>query len=153
MATRTKLSIVASVVLLLCVFAPMEATGASPKCKPVRADQRVTITGPATTEGTITNGGILNGTTRATFTSAFTPTPDPNAFSFTTTLTITTNKGTLTTSDVGVFDTARGVFADIARVSGGTGDFAGATGTLFITGTTTDGVHFDDEITGTLCRP
>jgi hypothetical protein len=141
-------------VLLLCLLAPQESTQASTKCKPVRADQRVTAsTTSPTTTGVITNGGILNGTTSVTFTSGLTPTPDPTTFAYTAALTIATNKGTLTASDVGIFDTTRGVFTDIARISGGTGNFAGATGTLFITGTTADGVNFDDEITGTICQP
>ncbi len=154
MPTLTRRPVMVLVLLLLCLFAPQEATQASTRCKPVRADQRVTAsTTSPTTTGVITNGGILNGTTSAMFTSGLTPTPDPTTFSYTAALTIVTNTGTLTASDVGLFDVARGVFTDIARISGGTGDFAGASGTLFITGTTADGVNFDDEITGTICRP
>jgi len=130
---------------------PQCMLAADEQCKKVDADQDVTVTGPGTTAGTITRGGILNGTTSDIFTSGFTPTPDPSTFSFTAMLTITTDMGTLTTSDVGIFDVVSGVFSEIARVTSGTGTFAGATGTLFISGSTTDGIHFQDRIIGQIC--
>lgn len=107
----------------------------------------------ATTDGIVTNGGFLNGTTHAVFTSGFTSTPDPTTFSFTADLTITTDKGILTLSAVGIFDVVNGVFTDISRVVGSesTGIFEGATGILFISGKTTDGINFEDVIIGEIC--
>ena len=104
--------------------------------------------------GTITQGGKLNGTTQAVFTSMFTPTPDPTTFSFTDDLTVTTDKGVLRTHNVAIFDVAKGVFSAIDRIdpNASTGDFAGATGVLYINGKTTDGgATFQAEITGEIC--
>ncbi len=104
--------------------------------------------------GTITQGGTLNGTTQAVFTSAFTPTPDPTTFSFTDDFTVTTNRGVLKTHNVAIFDVARGLFSAIDRIDpfAGTGVFAGATGVLYINGKTTDGgATIQAEITGEIC--
>ncbi len=104
--------------------------------------------------GTITQGGILNGTTQAVFTSMFAPTPDPTTFSFTDDLTVTTHRGVLKTHNVAIFDTARGVFSAIDRIDphASTGDFAGATGVLYINGRTPDGgATIQAEITGEIC--
>jgi hypothetical protein len=104
--------------------------------------------------GTITQGGMLNGTTQAVFTSTFNPTPDPTTFSFTDNLTITTNGGVLKTHNVAIFDVARGVFSAIDRIdpNASTGDFAGATGVLYINGRTPDGgATIQAEITGEIC--
>jgi hypothetical protein len=111
--------------------------------------------------GTITQGGILNGTTQAVFTSMFTPTPDPTTFSFTDDLTITSARcgrlcqgGVLKTHNVAIFDVARGVFTAIDRIdpNASTGNFAGATGVLYINGNTPDGgATIQAEITGEIC--
>jgi hypothetical protein len=146
-----KLSLLAGALTLVLTALSQVAFATDEQCKKVDADQDVTVTGPGTTTGTITRGGILNGTTSDVFTSGFTPTPDPDTFSYTDTLTITTDQGMLTTSDVGIFDIARGVFSSIARITSGTGIFAGATGTFFISGSTTDGIHFQDRIIGQIC--
>jgi hypothetical protein len=63
--------------------------------------------------------------------------------------TITTRDGTLAFRFVTVFDTARGEFAEINRVTGGSGKFEGATGTLWFTGTGT--TSFVSEVTGQIC--
>ena len=104
--------------------------------------------------GTITQGERLNGTTQAIFTSNFTPTPNPTTFSFTDDLTVTTDKGVLKTHNVAIFDVARGVFSAIDRIdpNTSTGDFAGATGVLYINGRTPDGgATIQAEITGEIC--
>jgi hypothetical protein len=93
----------------------------------------------------------LKGSTTDQFDSAPAATPDPNTVSFTDTLTITTGHGSLADSDVTIFNPSLGVFSTISRVANGTGVFAGATGTLFISGSSTDGVNFKDRIIGTLC--
>jgi hypothetical protein len=63
--------------------------------------------------------------------------------------TIRASRGTLMLRLAGVFDTARGEFAEIDRVTSGTGRFEGATGTLWITGTGTN--VFEGQITGQIC--
>ena len=64
---------------------------------------------------------------------------------------LTTREGTLTVSDVGLLDGANGAFTEIWRVTGGTGDLAGATGTMWLSGTTTATGGFDGTVTGQLC--
>ncbi len=68
-------------------------------------------------------------------------TPDPNTFSYNDDFTVTTNHGVLKTHNVGIFDVATGLFSEIARIdpNASTGDFAGATGVLYINGKTADG--------------
>jgi hypothetical protein len=136
---------------LAVAFAP-QRTLAAAHCKAVDADQAVTVTGATTTTGTITRGGILNGTTADVIAPlSILPSAVPTTITFSETLTITTDKGTLTTNDQSIFDTAAGVFSAIAKVTGGTGIFAGATGTLFISGTAVSATEFEDRIIGEIC--
>jgi hypothetical protein len=66
--------------------------------------------------------------------------------------TYTTDDGKLTISDVSVFDTARGTFAGVGRVTEGTGRFAGATGDVFTTGhVSSDGLNFTTDMTAEIC--
>ncbi len=123
-------------------------------CQKVKGNLSGVDNGNGTTSGTITQGGRLNGTVQEVFTSAITPTPDPNAFSLTNDYTVTTHRGVLKTHNVGIFDIALGVFSDFARIdpNASTGDFAGATGVLYINGRTTDGgATFQAKITGEIC--
>lgn len=68
-------------------------------------------------------------------------------------LTVNTLRGDVTLSDVGVFDTALGVFTEFSRVVSGTGAFAHATGTLYFSGTfdATKGT-FHSTVTGQICH-
>ena len=63
--------------------------------------------------------------------------------------TITTSEGSLSLRFITAFDTARGEAAEINRVTGGTGKFEGATGTLFVTATGT--TSFALQLTGRIC--
>ena len=139
----------ASVVLTIGLLSLTQSASAVSDCK--KASGNLSGGGGS---GTITQGGILNGTTQAVFTSAFSPTPNPTTFSFTDDLTITTDKGVLKTHNVGIFSVAAGVFSAIDRIdpTASTGDFAGATGVLYINGKTPDGgVTIQAEITGEIC--
>jgi hypothetical protein len=126
---------------------------AAAECKTVTADQTATLPSATTTTGVITHGGFLNGTTTDTFTSALTATPDPSMFSFTDTLIISAKGGTLTDTDVTIYNLSLNAFSTISQISSGTGEFAGATGTLFISGSSTDDINFTDKIVGQLCLP
>ena len=144
----------ALVALTIGLFSSAQSASAGGDCKKVKGNISVVNNGNGTTSGTITQGGRLNGATQAVFTSVFTPTPDPNAFSFTDDLTLTTRRGVLKTHNVGIFDTATGLFSAINRIdlNAGTGEFAGATGVLYINGKTTDGgATFQAEISGEIC--
>ena len=154
MKNNSQSILLAAVILTVCLLSLSLDASASDRCRKVRANQSVTNNGDGTTSGTVTQGGILNGTTRAVFTSPLTPTPSANVFSYNGNLTLTTNRGVLKLIDNGIFDVGHGLFADIGRIDGtnSTGIFAGATGTLFFTGTSPDGgATFEDEITGEIC--
>ncbi len=143
------LTMSALVALTISLFSLAPSAVAVSDCKKVKGN----LSGGGGS-GTITQGGILNGTTQAIFTSAFTPTPDPTTFSFTDDLTVTTDKGVLKTHNVAIFDVATGVFSAIDRIdpNASTGDFAGATGVLYINGKTPDGgATIRAEITGEIC--
>jgi hypothetical protein len=145
---------IATLLGLVLVIPAHRASAGGNECKDVRADQTATVTSATATTGTITHGGILNGTTADLFTSALIATPDPNTFSFTDTLTITSARGgTLTDNDVTIYNLTLAVFSTISPISNGTGVLAGATGTLFVSGSSTDGVHFKDKIVGQICLP
>lgn len=142
--------------LTACLFSLPQATLAADDgdCKKAKGNLSVVNNGNGTTSGTITQGGKLNGATQAVFTSALTPTPDPNTFSYTDDFTVTTNGGVLKTRNVSLFDVVTGSFSEIARIdpNASTGDFAGATGVLYINGKTTDGgATFQAEISGEIC--
>ena len=149
--TRT-LATFALVAVTIGVFSLAQAASAVGGCQRVKGNL---IGGGGS--GTITQGGILNGTTQAVFTSMFMPTPDPTTFSFTDDLTITTSLrqgGVLKTHNVVIFDVVRGLFSAIDRIDpeASTGRFAGATGVLYINGKTPDGgATIQAEITGEIC--
>lgn len=147
------LATLASAVLAVGLFSSPQSVLAFGDCHKVRGTLSAVNNGNSAT-GVITQGGRLNGTTVAVHTSGFTPTPDPTTFSFTDDLSVTTDKGVLRTHNVVIFDVARGLFTAIARVDpdASTGDFAGATGVLYLNGRTTDGgATVQAEITGEIC--
>jgi len=145
------------VVLTLGLFSSSRSVLPVNDCQKAKGNISAVNNGNGTTSGTITQGGILNGTSQSVFTSALTPTPDPNTFCFTDDLTITTNKGDLKTHNVTLatfVDAANIVVSALARIdpNASTGDFAGATGVLYINDKTTDGAAtFHGEITGEIC--
>ncbi|MEO6052297.1 MAG: hypothetical protein ABIP78_13345 [Pyrinomonadaceae bacterium] len=142
-------------VALTIMFSSSRSASAGSICHKTKGNLSIVNNGDGTTSGTITQGGQLNGTTQAVFTSMFTPTPDLTTFSFTDDLTITTyHNGVLRTHNVAIFDTARGVFTALDRIdpNTSTGIFAGATGVLYINGRTPDGgMTIQAELTGEIC--
>jgi len=67
--------------------------------------------------------------------------------------TYTTEDGSITISDVSVFDTARGTFSGVGRIVQGTGRFAGATGDVFTAGHALPDGSFTNELNGEICLP
>ena len=148
------------IILALTIGAPVAV--AHEHCRPVRA----TLTAQLATAscdspfGLCTTGelrGDLHGTTRFTVLtlagSAGLATLEPaSTLSYLGRFVLTTRHGTLTISDVGLLDGAIGAFSEIWRVTGGTGDHAGATGTLWLTGTTSATGAFDGTVTGHICN-
>lgn len=109
------------------------------------------------TTGEITEGGILNGTTEFTALSlapaaGMSGVEPDTTLSYSGLLKITTTHGMLLIRDVGMFDTAKGVFSELDRITEGTERFSGASGTLFIYGTASaDGTGFGGSIRGEIC--
>lgn len=90
---------------------------------------------PGGGSGTISNRGVLNGTVETLFNSgSIAPTADPTTVTFTGDSTITTNRGVLVTHDVYVFDFAIALGPGMLRIdsAASTGDFAGATGVIYL---------------------
>jgi hypothetical protein len=136
----------------------------APRCRHVRANVAVVSTAQNCTSpiafcstGAVTAGGLLNGTFTGSVLglgpSAGLPALAPaSTLSFVADHRIETSGGDLIMVGTGVFDTARGEFAEIDPIIGGTGVFAGATGTLWLTGTSPDGgASFTGDVTGNVC--
>jgi len=136
------------------------------KCKRIYAQvvSSLTTTGCTSPIGHCTEGEIegnhgLNGTTSFIGESAAAGpiTAPEGTISYSGVREITTDKGTLTTLNTGVFDTSTGpapggFFSSFDVVTGGTGKFQGATGDLFETGKLIAG-QFVTAVTGELCLP
>ena len=109
------------------------------------------------TTGAVTGGGMANGvfigTAMAFAQGAGLPNLVPaTTLSFVADHKIDTPRGTIIMRGTGVFDTARGEYSEVDPISGGTGIFAGATGTLWLTGTSPDGgTSFAGPMTGRIC--
>lgn len=104
------------------------------------------------TDGTIDGDHGLRGETRYTAaTSATFPGEPQTTLALTGTLEITTPKGSLATRDTFTYDSALGAFSAVERVVGGSGRFAGASGTLLLAGVIDVEGSFVSELSGTLC--
>ena len=64
---------------------------------------------------------------------------------------VTTSKGTIMTTNVGVYDPAIGAFSQLDRVIAGTGDFDQVTGTIFVTARGDDEHGFASDVRGEVC--
>lgn len=145
----------AALMLTLCLFPFKEFSSAqSPNsnCKQVKGNSIEDFSGGLVTTGTITNGGILNGTTEWVYSPAFVVTPNPTVVSYTSELTITTTLGQLKNSNVYLYNFGTGRFTALAQINPhtSTGRFAGATGLLYFNGKTV-GSTFPSEIAGEVC--
>lgn len=111
-------------------------------------------------EGVIVGDGLVQGKTYATILGliesvGFPGTEPPTTLGYVGDRLIETQKGDLNLRLTGVFDTARGEFSELERVlvDGGTGIFEGATGTVYVTGTSNAaGNEYYGQITGTICH-
>jgi hypothetical protein len=110
------------------------------------------------TAGTVSGLGIYGGTTYftaqgAAMAAGMSGVEPDSTLSYAGDLQITTRFGNLTISDVGIWDQMSLVYTEVQRVVMGTGIYAGATGTLFSSGSTPGGTAVDGLIRGTLCLP
>lgn len=143
---KTKKRIVLTVIVFALSFASLrleQPTSARPEsttqsadsnCKEVKGNLTVEF-GAGTANGAITNGNVLNGTFATIFSpGSVVPTADPTSITFTGDSTISTDKGVLATHDVYLFDVVRALGPGMLRIDSATstGEFAGATGILYI---------------------
>lgn len=138
--TRIVMTVAAVALSLLPLEQPTSARSASSaqspnsNCKEVKGNLTVEF-GTGTASGAITNGNGLNGTFATAFNpGSVAPTADPTSVTFTGDSTISTEKGVLVTHDVYLFDFVRALGPGMLRIDSttSTGDFAGATGILYI---------------------
>ena len=149
-----RLAMLAMITIAIGLFSLPQLALANGNCKNLKGNLSVVNNFDGTTSGTITQGGKLNGTTQATFSSVPVPTPDAGTISYIDNFSVTTSKGVLVTSNVAIYDTEKGFFSEIARIEPNIseGNFAGAAGVLFINGHTTDGgATFQAKIDGEIC--
>ena len=105
--------------------------------------------GGGNTSATVTNDGLLKGSTTAHFDILG---EGPTVFGIVGIVNVTTNKGTLTVSVVGTFDVSAGAFNASGPVTGGTGKFTGSSGSLTFNGVENLSTGaFTETIKGTVC--
>jgi len=141
------------VVLTLGLFTSVRATPLAADCQKVKATEISAFTGPTTVEGTVSQGGILNGTSLSVLASDFFPTASPGVFSFLINKSFITDKGTLETSSPHILDLSTGIGTAIGNIdpNTSTGIFAGATGVLYVNFTPIDAVSSRAEVAGEIC--
>jgi hypothetical protein len=146
----------AAVVFTTCLAVLATAAGSSATpgrvhCNKLKGKLTAMVVGPLTTQGTITGDGFINGSTQ----DVFAPTGfNPPVLSYTSVFTDTTDHGRLVTNDVGAFDLAAGTFTESGTPDASSdGKYEGATGTIVVTGSTTDGINFTGAVTGQICVP
>jgi len=146
----------AAVVVTTCLAALATATGSSATpgkthCNKLKGTLTADVVGPLQTAGTITGDGFINGST----TDVFVPTGfNPPVLSYSSVFTDDTGHGHLVTDDTGSFDLAAGTFTESGTPDAASdGRFTGATGTITVTGSTTDAINFTGAVTGEICVP
>ena len=159
--TLAKLLVVAASVLLTLVLASGGVLAAS-QCKKVNGKLTLQSLPPnacATAVG-VCAGGTFSGDLTATFMFAgsqfitSTDTPTTSVALLTGNNTITTATGILMTKDAIVLETSgNGDFAEVDTVTGGTGEWAGATGTIRANGLFTAANGGQGEYIGEICTP
>jgi len=149
-----------TVTLFVLIAIAAQGALANPKCKTIFAVQHDKLVTEGCTSpigfcaaGTFTGNHGFNGNFFFSALSFDAIPSDPLARLVVPGISIyTTADGTLTISDVSVFDIPRGTFAGVGRITEGTGSFAGATGDIFTTGRVApDGQTFTTDMTGDIC--
>jgi len=154
-----------AVVGLLSLMISGSAAEADPRCRPVIGafDLIPVSEGCASPVGVCGRGtfrGLLRGPYTAVLTSitSTADTPSTGVVLVTADLALQarlgSKTGALNFKEAGGFHTTGdGEFAELFSIVGGTGDFAGATGTLFATGTFDFAAGGEGQYHGTICTP
>ena len=134
--------------LIGAAAAPAAARGAT-SCHNINAKGVGQDLGGGRTTAQIIGGGLLNGTTEASFTIiGFSGT----VASFEGKIVFTVNKATLTANVSGTLDVATGEFNATTSSISGTGKLAGATGSLSFNGVEDLSTgSFTEDVTGEIC--
>ena len=142
-------------IALTCLFCLSQPLLAQSHCVQAKATFVDVCAGGPACAGTITQGGILNGTTGTVFMGGPTPTPAPSTLSFTNELTVTTVRGQFKVEIVTLFDVVTGVISGFGSIdpNTSTGAFVGSTGLLFFSGKTISNSPFTFklDISGEIC--
>ena len=153
MSKRTHSMIIGSALLAVCLStaATPAAAASTPGCLKVHGTlEAVVSTFDSGTgfSGTITKGGVLNGTTADVFTLE----SGEVVFTYNATFGDSTRNGVLQTDDSGAI-LPGGILSESGTVdpAASTGGFAGARGSLSFSGSTTDYVHFTASVSGLIC--
>ncbi len=122
---------------------------AAPSCHAIDASGVGQDLGGGNTVAQISDGGLLQGTTVATFAiTGFSGT----VASFAGTITFTTNRATLTANVAGTLDVATGAFSATTSGMSGSDKLAGATGSLVFNGVEDLATGaFTETIGGSIC--
>ena len=135
-------------VLALTAGAPASALGGT-SCHKIDASGVGQDLGAGQTVAQIRDGGLLQGTTAASFEiTGF----SGSVAAFTGTIVFTTNRGTLIANVAGTLDLATGAFAATTSGLSGTGKLAGVTGSLAFNGVEDLATGtFTETVTGSIC--
>jgi hypothetical protein len=132
----------------MAAVAPAVALG-STACHSIDATGVGQDLGEGRTVAQISDGGLLQGTTAASFQITGL---SGTVASFAGTITFTTNRGTLTATVAGTLDLATGAFSATSSILSGTGKLAGASGSLVFNGVENLATGaFTEVITGSIC--
>ena len=143
-----KRSLLMLALLALMAGAPATALGGT-SCHKIDASGVGQDLGGGQTVAQISDGGLLQGTTAASFTITGVV---GTVASFAGTITFTTNRGTLTANVAGTLDVATGAFSAVSSGLSGTGKLAAATGSLAFNGVENLATGaFTEVVTGSIC--
>jgi hypothetical protein len=143
---RRSLSVL--IAFALMVVAPATAFGGT-SCRNINATGVGQDLGGGQTVGQISDGGLLQGTTAASFSIIGI---SGTVASFAGPITFTTNRATLTANLVGTLDLASGAFSAASSGISGTDKLAGATGSLsFSGGENLVTGAFTEVVSGSIC--
>ena len=152
-------------VSLVLLGVGQQSAEADPRCRSVRGTlDLIPVSSPCTSPVGVCGRGDFRGVLRGPYTSELSTiqttaeTPQTGVVLITGDTTMQARigfrTGTLQFKDSGAFKTVGdGEFSELFSVVSGTGDFAGATGTLIVTGTFDFAGGGEGEYSGTVCVP
>jgi hypothetical protein len=140
---------VRSMFIVAAALVGVTTAQAGVSCHKINAKGAGQDLGGGNTQAQIIGGGLLHGTTQASFVIT---SNTPPVFPIAGTVTFTTKQATLTVSVTGTFNVATGDFVASGPVTAATGKLTGATGTLVFDGLEdlTTG-KFVEDVNGLIC--